>query len=108
MLSLQELSLQHISNILWTYASFLHLPPNMVTRFVGEVRARLASDAFNAQQLSNVLWSLCICQVTCLPICSLYLFVASHCQGLGTGQCTESFLKELIGIFWPNEDALSF
>ena len=59
----QDLSLQHISNILWTYASFLHLPPARLETFVAEIRARFEVENFNAQQLSNVLWSLCICQV---------------------------------------------
>lgn len=35
----------------------------MISALVAEVQCRLRSDDFNAQQLSNVLWSLCICQV---------------------------------------------
>ena len=64
---LQGLSLQHISNILWAYASFLHLPAALVDMFVAEIRGRLAKEPFNAQQLSNLLWSLCISEVACFP-----------------------------------------
>ena len=31
--------------------------------FVAEIRGRLAKEPFNAQQLSNLLWSLCISEV---------------------------------------------
>ncbi|CAL8462328.1 g1861 [Coccomyxa elongata] len=58
----QELSLQHVSNILWTYASFLHLKPAMTSAFVSEVERRLTREPFNPQQLSNLLWSLCIAE----------------------------------------------
>ena len=59
----QELSLQHISNILWAYASFLCVGRPMAAAFLQELRARLRTAAFNAQQLSNLLWSLCIAGV---------------------------------------------
>lgn len=62
--SLQELSLQHVSNILWTYASFLHLKTGMTGAFVTEIRRRLTLEPFNPQQLSNLLWSLCIAEVS--------------------------------------------
>lgn len=64
MLVLQDLSLQHITNILWTYASFLHDVPDMLPAFTSQILKRLHTDQFNAQQLSNLLWSLCILQVT--------------------------------------------
>lgn len=60
---MQELSLQHITNILWTYASFLHDVPNMLPAFTCQILERTHSQQFNAQQLSNLLWSLCILQV---------------------------------------------
>ena len=59
----QELSLQHISNILWAYASFLCVGRPMAAAFLQELRARLRTAAFNAQQASNLLWSLCIAGV---------------------------------------------
>ena len=65
MLALQELSLQHITNILWTYASFLHDVPDMLPAFTSQILERADTDQFNAQQLSNLLWSLCILQVCC-------------------------------------------
>ena len=68
---MQGLSLQHISNILWAYASFLHLPSALVDMFVAEIRGRLAKEPFNAQQLSNLLWSLCISEVPFSPSDSL-------------------------------------
>ena len=64
---LQELSLQHISNILWAYVSFLQMREPLTGAFLGELRARLRKATFNAQQLSNLLWSLCIAEVAPLP-----------------------------------------
>lgn len=70
MWGVQELSLQHISNILWAYASFLRVGRPMAAAFLGELRSRLRTSAFNAQQLSNLLWSLCIAGVPAHhPIC---------------------------------------
>ena len=65
----QELSLQHVSNILWAFASLQHLPPAMTGAFVAEIARRLASEPFNPQQLSNLLWSLCIAEVPALHCC---------------------------------------
>ena len=62
----QELSLQHVSNILWAFASFLHLRRPMAHAFVAEVLRRLAAEPFNPQQLSNLLWSLCIAEARAL------------------------------------------
>jgi hypothetical protein len=59
----QELSLQHITNILWTFANLRYLPEVMMHRFVADVERRLTSEPFNAQQLSNLLWALAISQV---------------------------------------------
>ncbi|KAL0032386.1 hypothetical protein WJX79_008625 [Trebouxia sp. C0005] len=58
----KDLSLQHITNILWTYASFLHDVPEMLPAFTSQVLERSHKEQFNAQQLSNLLWSLCILQ----------------------------------------------
>lgn len=63
LLNLQDLSLQHITNILWTYASFLHDVPDMLPAFTSQILERSHKEQFNAQQLSNLLWSLCILQV---------------------------------------------
>ena len=63
LLHLQDLSLQHITNILWTYASFLHDVPDMLPAFTSQILERSHKEQFNAQQLSNLLWSLCILQV---------------------------------------------
>ena len=65
----QDLSLQHVSNILWTYASFLQVKPAMASAFVGEIERRLTTEAFNPQQLSNLLWSLCIAEVSYCSNC---------------------------------------
>ena len=64
---MQELSLQHISNILWAYASFLCVGRPMAAAFLQELRSRLRTAAFNAQQASNLLWSLCIAGVGAPP-----------------------------------------
>ncbi|DBA96718.1 TPA: hypothetical protein ACH3X1_015560 [Trebouxia sp. C0004] len=58
----KDLSLQHITNILWTYASFLHDVPDMLPAFTSQILERSHKEQFNAQQLSNLLWSLCILQ----------------------------------------------
>lgn len=63
-LGLQDLSLQHISNILWAYVSLLQMREPMTGAFLEELRLRLHGATFNAQQLSNLLWSLCIAEVT--------------------------------------------
>ena len=57
---MQELSLQHISNILWAFASLWVVREPLASAFVAEVQLRLAGEDFNAQQLCNLLWSLCI------------------------------------------------
>jgi hypothetical protein len=67
---MQALSLQHVSNILWAYASLQRLRPPMAAAFVDEILRRLAAEPFNPQQLSNLLWSLCIAEVRALPIFS--------------------------------------
>ena len=59
----QDLSLQHVINILWAFASLLFLRAEVLSTFVTEVRQRLSSEAFNVQQLSNLVWALCISQV---------------------------------------------
>ena len=60
---MQDLSLQHISNILWAYVSFLQMREPMTSAFLEELKLRLRKATFNAQQLSNLLWSLCIAEV---------------------------------------------
>ena len=77
---LQDLSLQHITNIMWTYASFLHEVPAMMTAFRQQILQRSQIEQFNAQQLSNLLWSLCIFQVglACHQM-KLSLVVANAC-----------------------------
>lgn len=75
--ALQDLSLQHITNILWTYASFLHDVPDMLPAFINQILERAHTDQFNAQQLSNLLWSLCILQV-------IWHF---DTRGVGAGGC---------------------
>ena len=65
---LQDLSLQHITNIMWTYASFLHEVLAMMAAFRQQILQRTQIEQFNAQQLSNLLWSLCIFQAGPLTI----------------------------------------
>ena len=65
---LQDLSLQHITNIMWTYASFLHEVLAMMAAFRQQILQRTQIEQFNAQQLSNLLWSLCIFQVGLLSV----------------------------------------
>lgn len=60
----QALSLQHITNVLWTFANFKYLPEEFMKTFVANVETRLHTDKFNVQQLSNLLWALSISQVS--------------------------------------------
>ena len=57
-----ELSLQHISNVLWAFASLDLLRPGTMPEVLSEAESRLGAQAFNAQQLSNLLWALSISQ----------------------------------------------
>ena len=63
--TLQELSLQHVTNIMLASARMqMHQDlPSMLPIFVDEIFRRLRNEHFNAQQLSNLLWALAIQQV---------------------------------------------
>ena len=63
--TLQELSLQHVTNIMLASARMqMHQNlPSMLPVFVDEIFKRLGTEHFNAQQLSNLLWALAIQQV---------------------------------------------
>ena len=63
--TLQELSLQHVTNIMLASARMqMHQNlPSMLPVFVDEIFRRLGTEHFNAQQLSNLLWALAIQQV---------------------------------------------
>ena len=60
-----ELSLQHISNVLWAFASLALLDSHTMPEVIHQAESRLGAQAFNAQQLSNLLWALAISQVCC-------------------------------------------
>lgn len=62
--AVQELSLQHITNIMWALASFDHKLPCVPKVFVPELVKRMGRESFNAQQLCNLLWSQAIMQVS--------------------------------------------
>ena len=59
----QELSLQHISNLLWAYAVLGAMPQRLATAFAGELKRRLPMEQATVQQLVNPLWSLAVAQV---------------------------------------------
>lgn len=59
----QTFSLQHISNVMVAFATFLFLPPGLINSVVTEVEKRLTKETFNAQQLSNLIWALSISEV---------------------------------------------
>ena len=61
---MQDLSLQHITNIVWTYATFLHDVRDMLPALISQLLERSQTEQFNAQQVSNLLWSFCILQVS--------------------------------------------
>ena len=50
-------------NIVWAFSSLLYLRKDVMELFVAEARGRLEREDFNAQQLSNLIWALCISQV---------------------------------------------
>lgn len=60
----QDLSLQHLTNIMWTLATFNHVLPSVSDTFIPELVNRARQEEFNAQQLCNLLWSMAIMQVT--------------------------------------------
>ena len=72
---MQELSLQHITNILWTFASFQHDVPGLLPALTEQTLQRTYLEQFNAQQLSNILWALSILKVSpqmcALPSCDV-------------------------------------
>ena len=59
----QELSLQNISNLLWAYAVLGMVPERLAVACVIELKRRLPHKPFTLQQLTNLLWSLCLAQV---------------------------------------------
>ena len=59
----QELSLQNISNLLWAYAVLGAVPERLAAACVRELKRRLPHEPFTLQQLTNLLWSLCLAQV---------------------------------------------
>ena len=62
----QDLSLQHLTNIMWTFATFNHVLPSVSDTFIPELVERAKHEEFNAQQLCNLLWSMAIMQVIVL------------------------------------------
>ncbi|KAK9831449.1 hypothetical protein WJX81_006122 [Elliptochloris bilobata] len=59
---LNDLSLQHISNLLWAYAVLGAVPERLAAACAGEFKRRLPQEPFTLQQLTNLLWSLCLAQ----------------------------------------------
>ena len=55
--------MQHITNILWTFASFQHDVPGLLPALTEQTLQRTYQEQFNAQQLSNILWALSILKV---------------------------------------------
>ena len=60
----QDLSLQHITNVSWAYASLGVVAPNLVTALRNEVLRRTAAEQLSAQQLCNLLWSFALLRVS--------------------------------------------
>ena len=107
--NMQTLSLQHISNVMWTYAIFLYLPSGMMSILVTEIKKRLNQETFNAQQLSNLLWSLCISQVG-----DFSAFIQEYWL-LAKGRCVPSSLdllgtdpKQANRLFMPSSNVRLF
>ena len=97
-LTAQELSLQHISNILWAFVSFMQLSGPMVGAFLKELRLRLRHATFNAQQLSNLLWSLCIAEVA--PCTSLSRIFSAKALSMAGSREFAVFHATLVKS-WP-------
>jgi len=53
----QDLSLQHITNVSWAYASLGVVAPRLTAALRAEVARRAASQQLSAQQLCNLLWA---------------------------------------------------
>ncbi len=59
----QDLSLQHITNVSWAYASLGVVAPRLVAALREEVLRRAAAEQLSAQQLCNLLWSFALLRV---------------------------------------------
>ncbi len=59
----QDLSLQHITNVSWAYASLGVVEPRLVAALRDEVLRRAAAEQLSAQQLCNLLWSFALLRV---------------------------------------------
>lgn len=67
----QELSLQHITNVSWAYASLGVVVPRLAAALRTEVSRRLAAEQLSAQQLCNLLWALALLRVRPPLVCDL-------------------------------------
>jgi hypothetical protein len=59
----QDLSLQHITNVSWAYASLGVVAPRLVAALRCEVLRRAAAEQLSAQQLCNLMWSFAMLRV---------------------------------------------
>ena len=67
----QDLSLQHITNVSWAYASLGVVAPRLVAALRSEVLRRAAAEQLSAQQLCNLLWSFALLRVGLLRLSNL-------------------------------------
>jgi len=61
--SVQELSMQHLANIAWSYATLNFHASGMFQAFAAELKKRISGnlvESISAFQLANVIWSLSI------------------------------------------------
>ena len=61
--NVHELSIQHLANISWSYATLNFHASGMFQAFAAELEKRISGDSFehiSAFQLANIIWSLSI------------------------------------------------
>ena len=90
--NVHELSIQHLANILWSYATLNFHASGMFQAFAAELKKRVSGDSFepiSAFQLANIIWSLSIADemsektwyAESLRSCSV-IWCARSCSGI--------------------------
>ncbi|KAK9842858.1 hypothetical protein WJX74_003528 [Apatococcus lobatus] len=93
----EELSLQHVTNIMWTLASFNHVLPCVSEIFVPKLVKRMGEEAFNAQQLCNLLWSEAIMQESWDMLMGKFTELAEELPEEGLTQVYQAYLLVKLG-----------
>ena len=80
----------------------------MTSAFLEELRLRLRKATFNAQQLSNLLWSLCIAEVDLLTQSWPTICVTTHCAPRHKNPAAQSSAFTLFPMHSPLRQGVRF